>query len=158
MLHKLKLHGIPVGIFCDSIVNIQKAHFFLQNDPFLNELASHDTMSYNVAPDSDTHITATQTHTQMGPILLPQPLMQEVVKNSSQWTGILAKHCNTAHFSVTSSKYLAQDNAVTVPVNGDFPYKPGQSADKFRTKSDTTAFPRSGSRLETALTRYLLVL
>ncbi len=42
MLHKSKLHSIPVGIFCDSIVNLQRVHFFLQNDPFLNELASVD--------------------------------------------------------------------------------------------------------------------
>ena len=40
MLHKSKLYSIPVHIFCDSIVDQQGVYFFLQNDPFLNELAS----------------------------------------------------------------------------------------------------------------------
>ncbi len=39
MLHKLKLHSYPVGIFSDSIANQQRVLFFLQNDPFLNEPA-----------------------------------------------------------------------------------------------------------------------
>ena len=34
-----------------------------------------------------------------------------------------------------------------------FGQSPGQTADKLWTKSDTSAFPGSGSRLETALTR-----
>ena len=41
MLYKSKLHSISVGNFCDSIVNLQRVHFFLQNNPFLNELASY---------------------------------------------------------------------------------------------------------------------
>ncbi len=41
---------------------------------------------------------------------------------------------------------VAHIQTMAITVVGEV-YKPGQSADKVRTKSDTTAFPRSGSGL-----------
>ena len=43
MLHKSKLHIIPVGIFVVALWTYKLYISFLQNDPSLNELASIQT-------------------------------------------------------------------------------------------------------------------
>ena len=58
MLHKSKLHYTPVDIFYDSIVNLQRVHFFLLNDPFLNELTSCNRLQdwYELSLALDYHV------------------------------------------------------------------------------------------------------